>query len=325
MRRAFLGVLTACLACAPLAACGSGSAGPAAPSRAAGGTASPVTSGTAVPSPSPSGSSVTPTARATATSPTPARAGSSRATASGGRSAGGGAVPARWRPTAGLTWQWQIDGSVDTSVTADVFDVDLFTTSAATVKALQAKGTRVICYVNVGAAEDFRPDYRDFGAAMLGKGNGWPGERWLDIRRRDVVGPVMARRFDLCKEKGFDGVEPDLTEAASNDTGFPISDTDQIAYNRYIARLAHERGLAVGLKNYVEKAGVLVGDFDFAVNEQCFEFGECEALLPFVRAGKPVFHVEYEVPAAEFCPTVRRLGFSSMEKRYDLDAWRITC
>jgi hypothetical protein len=31
------------------------------------------------------------------------------------------------------------------------------------------------------------------------------------------------------------------------------------------------------------------------------------------------------VPAARFCPTVRRLGLSSMQKRLRLDAWRRAC
>ena len=69
----------------------------------------------------------------------------------------------------------------------------------------------------------------------------------------------------------------------------------------------------------------LVGSFDFAVNEQCAEYCECDALAPFVRAGKAVFHAEYDLTTAAFCPTSRRLRLSSVRKRLDLDAWRQTC
>lgn len=41
------------------------------------------------------------------------------------------------------------------------------------------------------------------------------------------------------------------------------------AFNRMIARLAHERSLAVGLKNDVDQVEELVEDLDFAVNESC--------------------------------------------------------
>ena len=98
-----------------------------------------------------------------------------------------------------------------------------------------------------------------------------------------------------------------------------------IAYNRLIAGMAHERGMSVGLKNDLGQVDDLAGDFDFAVNEECYAYDECEALTPFTAAGKAVFHVEYEVPAEEFCPVTTALGFSSMAKHLDLDAWRGPC
>ena len=112
---------------------------------------------------------------------------------------------------------------------------------------------------------------------MLGRGNGWPGERWLDIRRLSVLEPLMATRFDMCRDKGFDAVEPDNMDGYRNSTGFPLTAHDQLAYNRLIAELAHERGLAVGLKNDLDQIPELVGDFDFAVNEECAEYDECAA------------------------------------------------
>ena len=64
-----------------------------------------------------------------------------------------------------------------------------------------------------------------FPSAVLGaEVEGWPGERWLDIRRLDVLGPILKRRLDLCRRKGFDGVEPDNVDAYANDSGFPLSE-----------------------------------------------------------------------------------------------------
>ncbi|MCP2257897.1 hypothetical protein LX15_001583 [Streptoalloteichus tenebrarius] len=237
-----------------------------------------------------------------------------------------GSTPAQWWvPTPGTTWQWQLHGQIDLDVDAAVYDVDGVETSAETVKALKERGRRVICYVNVGAYEDFRPDRERFPDQVLGQGNDWKGERWLDIRRLDVLEPLMARRFDECAAKGFDAVEADLVDAYQHDSGFPITAEHQLAYNRALARLAHERGLAIGLKNDLDQIPQLVGEFDFAVNEQCAEFDECERLTPFVRAGKAVFHAEYTVSNERFCARTKALGLSSIRKRKDLDAARWPC
>ena len=62
-----------------------------------------------------------------------------------------------------------------------------------------------------------------------------------------------------------------------------------------------------------------------ALNEQCFEYNECDTLLPFIDAGKPVFNVEYELDTGAFCERANTLGFSSMKKSWNLDAWREPC
>ncbi|MDH6216486.1 hypothetical protein M2283_003803 [Streptomyces pseudovenezuelae] len=232
---------------------------------------------------------------------------------------------ARWQPRPGVAWQWQLSGRVDTSVDVPVYDIDGFDQSKATVSALHAKGRKVICYLSTGAYEDWRPDAKKFPKSVLGKGNGWKGERWLDIRRTDVLEPLMAARFDMCRDKGFDAVEPDNMDGYKNRTGFPLKAADQLRYNRLIARLAHDRGMSVGLKNDLDQIPQLVGDFDFAVNEQCAQYGECADLTPFVKADKAVFHVEYELPTSRFCADSRRLKLSSMLKKYELGAWRRAC
>src|SRR4051812_13369295 len=51
-----------------------------------------------------------------------------------------------WRPRPGTTWQWQLTTPVAMSVNARVFDIDLFENSARVVRALHARGHRVVCY-----------------------------------------------------------------------------------------------------------------------------------------------------------------------------------
>ncbi|WP_406288370.1 endo alpha-1,4 polygalactosaminidase [Streptomyces sp. NBC_00209] len=233
--------------------------------------------------------------------------------------------PTRWQPQPGTDWQWQLSGKLDTSVDAPVYDVDGFDRTAAQVAGLHRKGRKVICYLSTGAWEDFRPDAARFPTAVLGKGNGWKGERWLDIRRTEVLEPLMETRIARCAKKGFDAVEPDNMDGYRNKSGFPLTAADQLRYNRLIARMVHRHGMSVGLKNDLPQIPELVGDFDFAVNEQCAQYEECEELTPFVKAGKAVFHVEYELPAAKFCAQSRKLRLSSLRKEYELDAGRETC
>jgi hypothetical protein len=232
----------------------------------------------------------------------------------------------RPRPVAAQTWQWQLSGRLDLSVAAAIYDVDAVETTAAQVRALHARGRKVICYVNAGAYESWRPDRGRFPGAVLGRPlDGWAGERWLDIRRWDVLKPIMTARFRACRSKGFDGVEPDNVDGYANRTGFPLSASHQLRYNRRIAALAHSLGLAVGLKNDVDQAAELAPAFDFAVNEECAAYDECGKLRVFVRAGKPVFHVEYARPVSRFCRTTTGFGFTSMRKREALGVWRQTC
>jgi hypothetical protein len=232
-----------------------------------------------------------------------------------------------WMPSPSTSWQWQLNGlPLDRTVQAEMYDIDLFDNDAATVSALHAEGRKVVCYVNVGGWEDWRFDASQFPEEMIGANlDDWAGERWLDIRRIDLLAPIMEARMDLCQAKGFDGIEPDNIDGFLNDTGFPLSYEDQLEYNIWLAETAHARGLSIGLKNDMDQIPDLLAHFDWALNEECFQFEECETLLPFIEAGKAVFNVEYDLETGEFCAQAKELGFNSMKKNLDLDAWREVC
>ncbi len=231
-----------------------------------------------------------------------------------------------WIPSARTTWQWQLTGTLDRSYDVEMYDIDLFENNADVVASLHAKGRRVVCYISAGSWENWRPDANLFPKEVLGRRlANWPGERWLDIRRLDILGPIMTARLDLCKQKGFDGVEPDNIDAYTNNSGFPLTYDDQIAYNRFLAEEAHKRGLSIGLKNDLDQVLDLLPYFDWAINEQCFEYKECKKLMSFIEAGKAVFHVEYNLRVARFCPKANSMSFNSMKKHLDLDAWQKPC
>jgi hypothetical protein len=98
--------------------------------------------------------------------------------------------PEIWMPTPGTTWQWQLTGTIDESYDVEMYDVDLFDVSASTVDSLQSQGKKVVCYFSAGSWEDWRPDAGDFPNSVKGNSNGWPGEKWLDIRDIAVTLPL---------------------------------------------------------------------------------------------------------------------------------------
>lgn len=81
----------------------------------------------------------------------------------------------------------------------------------------------------------------------------------------------------------------------------------------------------MGLKNDLDQILDLVDQFDWVLNEQCFEYDECEVLLPFVAGGKAVFGVEYSGDPVDFCPEANAFNFDFLKKNLDLDAWQVAC
>jgi hypothetical protein len=231
-----------------------------------------------------------------------------------------------WRPTPGTSWQIQFSGQIDTSLDVQVYDLDMVDTPRSTIDQLHTDGHTVMCYFSAGSWEQWRSDADDFPDSVLGDDlDGWPGEKWLDIRRLDLLGPIMSARLDTAVQKSCDGVDPDNVDGYANNTGFNLSYQDQIAYNTWLADQAHARGLAIGLKNDLDQIADLLPYFDWALNEQCFQYNECDLLLPFVTANKPVFGIEYNSDMSSFCPLANQMNFDFLKKNWDLDAWRIAC
>ena len=232
-----------------------------------------------------------------------------------------------WHPALKVSWQWQLQDPPKASALLGVkmYDVDGFEASRTLVSRMHAKGIKAVCYISAGSWERYRPDASDFPASVLGRSNGWPGERWLDIRKRRVLKPIMRARMNMCRRKGFDAVEFDNVDGYQNATGFPLTSIDQLRYNVFLANAAHGRGLSAFLKNDLGQIQRLLPYFDAALNEQCFQYSECRALTRFMKAGKPVFNVEYKLDRSRFCDKANARNFNSLKKRLALDAWRRPC
>jgi hypothetical protein len=234
---------------------------------------------------------------------------------------------ALWIPVPGTTWQWQLatPPAVRPIDDAQMYDIDMFDNDAAKVEQLHDTGSKVVCYIDAGTWERFRPDAKEFPKVVLGEPNGWRGERYLDIRRVDILGPIMRARVDLCARKGFDGVEFDNVDVYQADTGFPLTAEDELKYNRFLAGLAHGHWLSAALKNDPDQVVQLLPDFEFAIVEQCFQYSYCAKEVPFIQAGKAVFETEYKWTPSQFCENAIDLRFSAMQKHLALGRWRRPC
>ncbi|MFV0406751.1 MAG: endo alpha-1,4 polygalactosaminidase [Propioniciclava sp.] len=234
------------------------------------------------------------------------------------------------RLTPGTSWDWIISGKpstvhLDASANSKkMIDVDLEDTSAQTIAAFKQRGITVVCYFSAGSYEDWRSDAASIPAAALGRSNGWPGERWLDIRNPAVLA-IMESRMDIAAAKGCHGVEPDNVDGYTNRTGFPLTAADQRAFNKALAAAAHERGLAIGLKNDIEQVAELEPYFDFAVNEQCNQYNECGVYSAFTDNNKAVFNAEYDTSNLR-CGEMNAANIDSVLFSMDLDGSRYrTC
>ena len=228
-----------------------------------------------------------------------------------------------WKPKAGLTWQWQLSEDVATPLDVDVYDID-WESDKAVVDKLHTAGIKVICYVSVGSWEDFRPDAKAFPTAVIGNDyTGWPGEKYVDIRA-DALRAVMSARFDLCKSKGFDAIEPDNMDVfeLGSDSGFPLTERDGIAYANWLATAAHSRGLGIGQKNASSITGSIAATYDWALTESCYSDGNwCGDVKAYTAANKPVFMCEYEAKSfSAACNAWKPKSYSPILKGLDLDA-----
>jgi hypothetical protein len=204
-----------------------------------------------------------------------------------------------------------------------VMDLDVDALPEGTFETLTARGVKVLCYVSVGTAETYRDDWGTFPKVLIGKNwPEWPDEYYLDIRRLDVLLPIMQARFARCAAAGANGIEPDNQDLQWADSGFDISADDTVAYMRALADLAHGMGLTIGQKNNPDVVPDLVGVLDFIVTEDCHHDGWCDQVTPYIAAGKPVYAIEYTDHPLDWdaaCHAADQLGLLMIRKDRDLN------
>ena len=240
-----------------------------------------------------------------------------------------------FKPQIGDDFEWRLD-SIGLEEVKDyhckIIDIDAFSASKELVEAFHKQGIKVIAYISVGTIENFRPDGALLPVEIIGNiYPDWPDERFLDIRQIDKLKPFIQSRFDMIRDKGFDGIEPDNMDGYNEFNGFNLTVEDTRLFCEWIIDEAHSRGLCIGQKNTEELVPLLYEKFDFALTEDVFNMNTQADYTPYISSGKPVFSAEYTdvMSPAEFsntvCPKAKTLNYFAFLKHRDLTRWTYEC
>ncbi|KAF2254805.1 glycoside hydrolase family 114 protein, partial [Trematosphaeria pertusa] len=175
-----------------------------------------------------------------------------------------------------------------------VIDLDLFDNDASTIADVKAQNKQVICYFSAGSQEGWRSDAGSFKDGDVGQAmDGWPDEKWVNVKSENVRS-IMKSRIQEAAKKGCTAVDPDNVDGFSdNQDGFGYDKAAYVDYVNFMAKEAASNNLAIGLKNAIDLIPDVLAVVQFAVNEQCHEYGECDQYKPFTDANKAVFNIEY--------------------------------
>jgi len=261
-----------------------------------------------------------------------------------------------WVPPLGnQPWQWELSHPLRLTNARDmgtddrlpngqpapapvIYDIDGIINPASTVSALHAMGKHVVCYIEVGAAgnyysaadEGLAVTYYEQLQAAGEFGNKVPGypEYYLNIESSTTVSIIESMISQQCAAKNFDAVETDIDEEYNDESGFPITKSDEEGYMTTLADYMHSLGMAWFIKNPDDTGDSYATDMqplaDAVLTEQCNQYSTCNLLSAYVGY-KAVFDAEYRLKRSKFCANDAALGFNGAQFNLALTGVRKPC
>ena len=101
-----------------------------------------------------------------------------------------------------------------------------------------------------------------------------------------------------------------------NQDGYGYPRSAYADYVKYMAGVARDNNMAIGLKNAVDMIPDVLSVIQFAVNEECHEQKECDRYKDVTKAGLAVFNIEY---AVKDCSDPAGVNLSTVIKPMDLN------
>lgn len=160
----------------------------------------------------------------------------------------------------------------------------------------------VACSFSAGTLELFRSDISSkwYDAVVPGADLASWDEIWLDLSKLSKIKKVLRPRFNRAKALGCDALELDNVDCFLADDCWKSSFSTvekarkaEIKFIKWLSKAAHSRGMGIGLKNGLEILSSVASKIDFAVNEQCQEYDECNYYEPLIEQNKMILAVEY--------------------------------
>jgi hypothetical protein len=199
-------------------------------------------------------------------------------------------------------WNQQ-NGTVTVHPGVQVYITDWAATTPTQHASFHVSGAKSVCQINGGQFEPGRPDAVQFPAGAVGNSTfplGPPGSKWLDIRNQ-TIRDIMIARIETCAQRGGDAADFTGLDGYANVSGFPLTSSDQLAYNAFLAATAHANGLSAGLDEDRAQIGALNTTFDFGTAIQAQFLGQAGDFLGFTEIGRAVFDTEF-FGGLTFCP-----------------------
>jgi len=246
----------------------------------------------------------------------------SAATVSAAPSARGSySVPSPDKIKSFALWAW---GPHEKPEEGDLVMLDGDLESEDTIRGLVSDKLYTSCYLSAGTLEDWRADASKFSEDEQAKAyKGFDGEEvWLDIHNWESLKPEMEARLKTYASKGCMGVEFDNVDCYNNAcvSGVSVEQLlkDEVEYVSWLIDTTHSLGMAAALKNAQEVGKQLYSKVDYAVNEQCLQYSECDLYEKAVKDNKLVINVEYQ-GGSSACDKAKSLGLLS--KVQNGDSW----
>ncbi|MFM2047806.1 MAG: hypothetical protein RI955_352 [Bacteroidota bacterium] len=240
-----------------------------------------------------------------------------------------------YKPQIGDSFEWRLDSIGLNEVnqySCKIIDIDAFSATKELVDAFHAQGIKVIAYISVGTIENYRSDSGLLPTEIIGNiYPAWPDERFLNIREIEKIKPFITSRFDMIKQKGFDGIEPDNMDGYGEINGFNLTLNDTKLFCEWIIEEAHRRGLSIGQKNTEELVPLLYKKFDWALTEDIFNTNTQNNYSLYITINKPVFSAEYSdvMSITDFntfvCSKAKQLKYFAFLKHRNLTQWTYEC
>ena len=186
-----------------------------------------------------------------------------------------------------------VDGASAPSTDPTVFDIDGFdntgTDNADESSSLSSSDSPVVAELHAlwrprdllhrrGNSRELASGLQRVSGRSVGRQQRLAGEKWLNTNPNGpdytTLQRIMTARFEMCRNNGFDAVEPDNLDGSENDTGFAITTSEG---DEYAERLANEIHASRDVRGAEEFRGSVLGA------GTVFRFRDRGAVLPVRR------------------------------------------